>query len=155
MDTAPSPFPGDLPITPATLHKIVMRLPKKMAPEPDGISTAALRHLLRTVIVTINRVFNRILCTGHFPEARKRGKIIMISKTGKDSRKPENIQPIILLFYVAKTFELALLTKLRLFLTPRQKQYEFRSGHSITLQLIRIASTYTTSHAKGTASDIR
>ncbi|GBP58158.1 RNA-directed DNA polymerase from mobile element jockey [Eumeta japonica] len=50
MDTAPSPPPGDLFITPAVLHKIVMRLPKRKAPGPDGISTAALRHLPRRAI---------------------------------------------------------------------------------------------------------
>ncbi|GBP96494.1 RNA-directed DNA polymerase from mobile element jockey [Eumeta japonica] len=33
---------------------------------------------------------------------------------------------------MVKTFERALLTKLRLFLTPRQEQYGFREGHSTT-----------------------
>ncbi|GBP31069.1 Probable RNA-directed DNA polymerase from transposon X-element [Eumeta japonica] len=138
MATAPSPLPGDLFITPAALHKIVIRLPKKKAPGPDGVSTAALRHLPRRAIVAMNRVFNGILRTGHFPEEWKRGKIITLPKAGKDPRKPENIWPITLLSHVAKTFERALLTKLRLFLTPRQEQYGFREGHSTTLQLIRV-----------------
>ncbi|GBP42181.1 RNA-directed DNA polymerase from mobile element jockey [Eumeta japonica] len=86
----------------------------------------------------MNRVFNGILRTGHFPEEWKRGKIITLPKAGKDPRKPENIRPITLLSHVAKTFERALLTKLRLFLTPRQEQYGFREGHSTTLQLIRV-----------------
>ncbi|GBP54298.1 RNA-directed DNA polymerase from mobile element jockey [Eumeta japonica] len=42
------------------------------------------------------------------------------------------------LFIGALTFERALLTKLRRFLTPRQEQYGFREGHSTTLQLIRV-----------------
>ncbi|GBP16281.1 RNA-directed DNA polymerase from mobile element jockey [Eumeta japonica] len=132
------PLPGDLFITPAALHKLVMRFSKKKASEPDNISTAALRHLPRRAIVAMNRVFNGILRPGHFPEEWKRGKIITIPKAGKDPRKQENIRPITLLSHVAKTFERALLTKLRLFLTPRQEQYWFRSGHSTTLQLIRI-----------------
>ncbi|GBP10221.1 RNA-directed DNA polymerase from mobile element jockey [Eumeta japonica] len=86
----------------------------------------------------MNGVFNGILCTGHFPEAWKRGNIITIPKARKDPRKPENIWPITLLSHVAKTFERALLPKLRLFLTLRQKEYGFRSGHSKTLQLIRV-----------------
>ncbi|GBP44122.1 Probable RNA-directed DNA polymerase from transposon X-element [Eumeta japonica] len=126
MVTALPPPPGDLFITPAVLHKIIIRLPKKKAPGPDGVSTAALRHLPRRAIVAMNRVFNGILRTGHFPEEWKRGKIITIPKTGKVPRKPENIRPITLLSHVAKTFERALLTKLRLFLTPRQEQYGFR-----------------------------
>ncbi|GBP81489.1 RNA-directed DNA polymerase from mobile element jockey [Eumeta japonica] len=67
-----------------------------------------------------------------------KGKIITLPKAGKDPRKPENIRPITLLSHVAKTFERALLTKLRLFRTPRQEQYGFREGHSTTLQLIRV-----------------
>ncbi|GBP04940.1 RNA-directed DNA polymerase from mobile element jockey [Eumeta japonica] len=112
-----------------------MRLPKKKAPHPDGISTAALRHLPRRAIVAINRMFNGILHTGQFSEA---WKSITIPKAGRDPRKPEIIRPITLLFHVTKIFERALLTKLRLFLTSRQTQYRFRSGHSTTLQLIRV-----------------
>ncbi|GBP19939.1 Probable RNA-directed DNA polymerase from transposon X-element [Eumeta japonica] len=112
--------------------------PQKESPGTGGVSTAALRHLPRRAIVAMNRVFNGILRTGHFPEECKRGKIITIPKTGKDPRKPENIRPITLLSHVAKTFERALLTKLRLFLTPRQEQYGFREGHSTSLQLIRV-----------------
>ncbi|GBP57009.1 tRNA (guanine-N(7)-)-methyltransferase [Eumeta japonica] len=97
MVTAPPPLPGDLFITPTALHRIVMPLPKKKAPGPDGISTAALRHLPRRAIVVMNRVFNGILRTGHFPEEWKRGKIITIPKAGKDPCKPENIRPITLL----------------------------------------------------------
>ncbi|GBP63054.1 hypothetical protein EVAR_87426_1 [Eumeta japonica] len=65
----PPSLPGNLFITPAALHKIVMRLPKKKAPGPDSISTAALRYLPRRAIVAMNRVFNGILCTGQFSEA--------------------------------------------------------------------------------------
>ncbi|GBP24353.1 RNA-directed DNA polymerase from mobile element jockey [Eumeta japonica] len=66
------------------------------------------------------------------------GKIITIPKAGKDPQKLENIRPITLLFHVVKTFERDLLTKLRLFLTPRQEHYGFHIGHSTTLQLIRV-----------------
>ncbi|GBP53955.1 Probable RNA-directed DNA polymerase from transposon X-element [Eumeta japonica] len=138
MATTSPPLPGDLIITPAALHKIAICLPKKKAPGPDSISTAVLRHVPRRAIVAMNRVFNGILRTSHFPEEWKRGKIITMPKAGKDPRKPENIRPITLLAQVAKIFERALLTKLCLFLTPRQEQYEFREGHSITLQLIRV-----------------
>ncbi|GBP41985.1 hypothetical protein EVAR_33789_1 [Eumeta japonica] len=55
--------------------------------------------------------------------------IITIPKAGKDPRKPENLRSITLLSHVAKTFERALLSKLRL-LSPRQEQYGYPSGHS-------------------------
>ncbi|GBP96495.1 hypothetical protein EVAR_100607_1 [Eumeta japonica] len=76
----PLPAPGDLFITPAALHKIVIRLPKE-SPGPDGVSTAALRHLPRRAIVAMNRVFNGILRTGHF--RRRKGENHNVTQSGK------------------------------------------------------------------------
>ncbi|GBP81581.1 Probable RNA-directed DNA polymerase from transposon X-element [Eumeta japonica] len=76
----------------AKLHKIVLRLLG-----PDCISTAALRQLPRKAMVAVNRIFNGILRTGHFPDAWKRGKVITIPKPGKDSQSPSNLRPITLL----------------------------------------------------------
>ncbi|GBP60598.1 Probable RNA-directed DNA polymerase from transposon X-element [Eumeta japonica] len=138
IETPLPTLPGDLFITPAALHKIVIRLPKKKASRSYGISTGVLRHLPRRATMAMHRVFNGIFRTSHFLKAWKRGKIITIPKAGKYPQKPENIGPITLLSHMAKAFECALLTKLRLFLSPRQKQYGFRSGYSTTLQLIRV-----------------
>ncbi|GBP59666.1 hypothetical protein EVAR_39823_1 [Eumeta japonica] len=44
-------LPGDLFLSPAELHKIVLRLSKKKAPEPKGILTATLRHISRRAMV--------------------------------------------------------------------------------------------------------
>ncbi|GBP46021.1 hypothetical protein EVAR_24214_1 [Eumeta japonica] len=60
----------------------------------------------------MNSVFNRILCTGHFPKTWKRGKVITIPKTGKN---PPLLSPV----------------------------HEFGSGHSTTLQLIRVLHHFT------------
>ncbi|GBP15788.1 Probable RNA-directed DNA polymerase from transposon BS [Eumeta japonica] len=73
------------------------------------------------------------------PQTWNTGKIITISKPGKDPRKPENI----LAYHPAyptwlRRLSVPCFTKLRLFLTSRQNQYGFRSGHSTTLQLIRV-----------------
>ncbi|GBO98803.1 Probable RNA-directed DNA polymerase from transposon X-element [Eumeta japonica] len=126
-----------LVLPPAELHKIVLRLPKRKAPGLDGISTAALRQLPKRAMVAMNKVFNGILRTGHFPEAWKRDKINTILKPEKDPRNPSNLRSITLLSHVAKTFERALLTRLNLFLSPRKEQYGFRTGRSTTLQLLR------------------
>ncbi|GBP33915.1 Probable RNA-directed DNA polymerase from transposon X-element [Eumeta japonica] len=128
---------------PSELHKIVLRLAKTKAPGPDSISTAALRHLPRRAMVAMNRVFKGIVRTSHFLETWKRGENIevhinTIQKAGKEPHKPENLRLITLLSPVAKTFESDLLRKLRPFLSSRQEQYGFRSGHSTALQLIRV-----------------
>ncbi|GBP63546.1 Probable RNA-directed DNA polymerase from transposon BS [Eumeta japonica] len=54
MATPPLPFQY-LFLSPAELHKIVLHLPKKKAPEPNGISIAALRHLPRRAKAAMNR----------------------------------------------------------------------------------------------------
>ncbi|GBP82032.1 Probable RNA-directed DNA polymerase from transposon BS [Eumeta japonica] len=59
------------------------RLPKKKAPGPDGISTAALRHLPRRSIVAINRVFNGIPRTGDFIVTWKGEKSLRFQKRGR------------------------------------------------------------------------
>ncbi|GBP00480.1 RNA-directed DNA polymerase from mobile element jockey [Eumeta japonica] len=53
-------------------------------PGPDGIATEALRQLPKRVMVAMNKVFNWILRTGHFPEAWKSPiEAITIPKPGK------------------------------------------------------------------------
>ncbi|GBP17779.1 RNA-directed DNA polymerase from mobile element jockey [Eumeta japonica] len=87
-----------------------------------GKSTAVLMHLPRRALEVMNRVLNSMLRTGHFPETWKKSKVITIPKAEKDPRRPENLRTITLILHVAKTFERALLRKLRPFLSPRQKQ---------------------------------
>ncbi|GBP60783.1 RNA-directed DNA polymerase from mobile element jockey [Eumeta japonica] len=99
INSWPSHLPANVFLSPAKLHKIVLHLPKKKVPGSDGISTAALRHLPRRVMVAINQVFNGILRTGHFPEIWKRGKVMTTLKAGKDPRRAEYLRPIILLLY--------------------------------------------------------
>ncbi|GBP18969.1 RNA-directed DNA polymerase from mobile element jockey [Eumeta japonica] len=79
--------------------------------------TGRARHLPRRAMVAMNRVFNDIFRTGHFPETQKGDKVITIPKTGKDLHRPENLRPSTLLSHMAKTFERALLHKLRPFCT--------------------------------------
>ncbi|GBP11204.1 hypothetical protein EVAR_6027_1 [Eumeta japonica] len=62
------PLPGDLFLSPAALHGVVLRLPKKKAPGPDDIS--ALRHLSKRAIVDglyhpLNTLFIGTECSTH------------------------------------------------------------------------------------------
>ncbi|GBP17478.1 RNA-directed DNA polymerase from mobile element jockey [Eumeta japonica] len=107
MAITPLPLPGDLFLSPAELHEIVLCLPKRKAPGPDGISTE-----------TTTKEGDG----GH--------------GQGKDPRNLSNLRPITLLSHVAKIFERALLKILSPFLSSRKEQYGSRTGHSTTLQLI-------------------
>ncbi|GBP69446.1 RNA-directed DNA polymerase from mobile element jockey [Eumeta japonica] len=85
--TAPMPpLPGDYFVSPAETGRAIARLPKRKAPRPDGISTTAIRQLPRRAMVAINRLFNGILRTGHFPRNWQMGRVIAIPKPSKDPR---------------------------------------------------------------------
>ncbi|CAH2085255.1 unnamed protein product [Euphydryas editha] len=125
-------------ITLSELRKAVLRLPKRKAPGPDGVTNAALMQLPVGCLAALTRTFNGILQTGHFPEMWKTGKIIVLPKAGKDRRLPGSYRPITLLSHLAKLFERLLLRRLAPHLPLREEQFGFRSSHSTTLQLARV-----------------
>ncbi|KAA5588664.1 reverse transcriptase family protein, partial [Pseudomonas aeruginosa] len=86
----------------------------------------------------MTRLFNSILSTGHFPGIWKLGKVIALPKPGKDRRNPSSYRPITLLSHVGKLFERLLLRRVSPHILPRPEQFGFRSGHSTTLQLVRV-----------------
>ncbi|GBP47638.1 RNA-directed DNA polymerase from mobile element jockey [Eumeta japonica] len=143
------PLPGDYFVSPAETGKMISRLPKRKAPGPDGIPTAAIRQLPRRAMVAMTRLFNGILRTGHFPKNWKMGRVIAIPKAGKDPRLATSQRPITLLSHIAKLFERIALRRLLRHLTPRQEQFGFRSGHSTTLQLARVLHHMAAEHNRG------
>ncbi|CAH2092081.1 unnamed protein product [Euphydryas editha] len=133
-------------ITPLELRKTIQRLPKRKAPGKDGITNATLTKLPKNCIQAIITLYNGILQTGHFPEAWKQGRVIVIPKPGKDKRLPSSYRPITLLSHVAKLFERLLLRRLVPHLPLREEQFGFRSDHSTTLQLARVINHLASEH---------
>ncbi|CAH2107573.1 unnamed protein product [Euphydryas editha] len=139
--SGPAPtLQGVEPISLSELRRAVCRLPKRKAPGPDGITNAALMQLPIGCLAALTRLFNGILQTGHFPEAWKTGKIIVLPKPGKDRRLPGSYRPITLLSHIAKLFERLLLRRMAPHLPLREEQFGFRSSHSTTLQLARVVN---------------
>ncbi|GBP55426.1 Probable RNA-directed DNA polymerase from transposon BS [Eumeta japonica] len=83
------------------------------------------------------RIQNVIIPSPAYQRAAS-GMALAIAAGQEDPRNLSNLRPITLLSHVAKTFEHALLKRLSPFLSPRKEQYEFPTGHSTTLQLIRV-----------------
>ncbi|GBP49207.1 Probable RNA-directed DNA polymerase from transposon X-element [Eumeta japonica] len=133
----------------AETAKAIFRLPKRKAPEPDGISTAAIKQLPRRAMVAMTRLFNGILRTVHFPGCWKMRRVIAIPKAGKDPRLASSQRPITLLSHIAKLFERIMLRRLLRHLTPRQEQFGFRTEHSTTLQLARVLHHMAVEHDRG------
>lgn len=137
--SGPTPSLEDIEfISPSEARKAASQLPKRKAPGPDNIPNVALAMLPRRALVTVTRVYNGILRTGHFPSTWKMGKVIALPKPGKDRRNPTNYRPITLLPTLAKLFERLMLKRLKPSLQLREEQFGFRAGHSTTLQLTRV-----------------
>jgi hypothetical protein len=65
----------------------------------------ALRHLPKTAIAFITKLFNVVLRWQYFPPAWKHAHVVSILKPGKDSMLPSSHRPISLLEAVGKLFE--------------------------------------------------
>ncbi|CAH2094959.1 unnamed protein product [Euphydryas editha] len=115
-------------ITPLELRKTIQRLPKRKAPGKDEITNATLTKLPKNCIQAITTLYNGILQTGHFPEAWKQGRVIVIPKPGKDKRLPSSYRPITLLSHVAKLFERLLLRRLVPHLPLREEQFDMEKA---------------------------
>ncbi|GBP76656.1 RNA-directed DNA polymerase from mobile element jockey [Eumeta japonica] len=127
------PLPGDYFVSPAETGKMISRLPKRKAPGPDGIPTAAIRQLPRRAMVAMTRLFNGI------PDRTLSEEL----EDGPCHRHTESRQgpatrnePTTNHAAVPHCLERIALRRLLRHLTPRQKQFGFRSGHSTTLQLV-------------------
>ncbi|GBP26284.1 RNA-directed DNA polymerase from mobile element jockey [Eumeta japonica] len=130
------PLQGDYYMSPAETAKAIFRLPKRKSPEPDGISSIAIKQPLglpQRAMVAMTRPFNGILWTEHFPVYWKMGRVIAIPKAGKEPRLASSQRLITLLSHIAMLFERIMLQRLHLHLTPKQEQFMFRSGQSTTL----------------------
>lgn len=138
LQTPAPPLRGEDFIAPSEVARAVRSLKVKKAPGHDGIPNAALKWMPMRGLVSLTRLFNGILRTGHFPSTWKTGKVIVLPKPGKDRRQPASYRPITLLSHIAKLFERLLLRRLRPHLTPRDEQFGFRTQHSTTLQLTRV-----------------
>ena len=87
----------DTPEITADLIKDILASFKEKAPGPSGITRNLLLGARRNVLEALAGIFTACLATGCFPDARKRAKVLMIPKAGKNPARIENYRPISLL----------------------------------------------------------
>lgn len=108
----------------------------------DDVTNRHIKALPDIAIKFLTEVFNDCLRLGHFPKRWKIGKVIALSKPGKDSSIPSNNRPITLLSAQGKLFERTILSKLRMHEEDEKvfipQQFGFRGHHSTIKQIIRI-----------------
>jgi ribonuclease HI len=136
--------PNDPSFTLLEFRQALNNINFKSAPGPDSLKGIYLKKafgLLETPLLT---VFNRCLRLGYFPNAWKKGKIIIIPKNF-NTRSPisyKNYRPLTLLNISAKIFERMLYNRLYWLAENKHwidpNQFGFRAGRSTTSSLIKI-----------------
>jgi hypothetical protein len=83
----------------------------------------------------------------HFPQSWKEAKVIILPKTGKDPKFPQNLRTISLLSTTGKLFEKIILQFLKQHIEEKgllnASQFGFRARHSTTLQCMRLTDNMT------------
>jgi hypothetical protein len=92
-------------VRPCDIQKLIKSLKLRKACGSDGIPNECLRHLPRRPQVRLTHLFNYCLRLSHFPKSWKEEKVIMLPKTGKDTKFPQNLSPISLSSTMGKLFE--------------------------------------------------
>jgi hypothetical protein len=128
--------------TPAEILKAIKGLKVDKAPGPNGVPNRVLRHLPKSAISFLTKVFNAVVRRQYFPPIWKHACVLPILKPGKDPTQPSSYRPISLLDTVGKLFEKILLSRVLREINEhgllRDEQFEFRPKHSTTLQLARL-----------------
>lgn len=122
-----------------TLH--IRKLKVRKAPGEDRIDNILLKNLPQKAVVQLTRIFNACLRLGYYPDIWKQAKVIALKKPGKDHSLPVNYRPISLLPSLGKLLEKVIYSRLVLNSETKiiAEQFGFRSNHSTTQQLARVA----------------
>lgn len=125
------------------IKMIIKRLKNSKAPGLDGIQNSLIKKLPDTAIEALAKIFNACFKLNYFPKEFRIAKIIPIPKPGKDHSQAGNYRPISLLSSISKIFERIIHNRITTFFEENNiippQQFGFRSQHSTTHQLLRVA----------------
>ena len=114
----------------------------KSAPGEDDIAYILLKHLPRSAIEEITRLYNLIWTKGTLPKRWKHSIIIPLLKPGKNEEKPESYRPISLTDHLGKIMETMVNDRLKYILGKNKiidrDQSGFRKKRQTLDQLMRL-----------------
>ena len=123
---------------------IVKKLKNNKSPGEDNISPRLIKNLPNRALFFITYIFNMALFFAYFPLAWRSARVIPIHKPGKPTNDPSSYRPISLLSVLGKVFERLLLKRIQAHISSTellpQEQFGFRTGHSTSLQLLRVVN---------------
>lgn len=145
---APVPVGSFPKVTVEEVKEAGRRVKTGKAPGPDGIPPEACRLLLLECPQVFQKVAERLLEEGRFPEQWKKARLVLVPKPGKPAGTPSAYRPLCLLSTVGKAMEALIAGRLwaeiELNGSLSEKQFGFRRGCS-TLgaleQVLQVAET--------------
>ncbi|GFT71472.1 RNA-directed DNA polymerase from mobile element jockey [Trichonephila clavipes] len=144
----------DTPIStkPSELLQYIKKLKIKKAPGNDKITNKMVLNFPISIIFQLTNLINKILYTGHFPQAWKTATVIPILKPGKDPTLATSHRPISLLPVLSKLAERIILNRLNDHLQKNDilipQQHGFRANLSTSHQLLRVVEYVKTGFAE-------
>ena len=122
-----------LPTDKTEIRALIMNLPAKTSSGFDEISNNLLKNLSPSLLNPLERIFNKSLNDGVFPELMKKADISPLFKS-KLENDANNYRPISLLLTISKVLEKIVYQRTYTFLESTRQiynsQYGFRSQHS-------------------------
>lgn len=144
--------------SPRELEIVIKQLPNNKAPGSDQVDNKLLKNLPRKTKVQLMYIINGILKIGYYPKMWKNAAVIPIPKPGKDLTNPINYRPISLLSSISKVAEKLILKRIKDFDNKEKimidEQFGFRSGHSTSLQVARIANSIIANYNKNNVTSM-
>ncbi|GFT43964.1 RNA-directed DNA polymerase from mobile element jockey [Trichonephila clavipes] len=144
----------DTPIStkPSELLQYIKKLKIKKAPGKDKITNKMVLNFPISIIFQLTNLINKILYSGHFPQAWKTATVIPILKPGKDPTLATSHRPISLLPVLSKLAERIILNRLNDHLQKNDilipQQHGFRANLSTSHQLLRVVEYVKTGFAE-------
>ena len=115
------------------IQSIIKNLPAKNSSGYDDISNNLLKKLCPSLLTPLEKIFNKSMCEGVFPDHMKLADITPLFKSKLDN-DANNYRPISLLLTISKVLEKIVYTRTYSFMESSgqiyKSQYSFRSQHS-------------------------
>jgi hypothetical protein len=138
--TALEPLPhGAAPFTEDDLNRLIQEIKPNKAPGTDRLPGRLIKLLHPWTGRSLLRIYNACWSSGYFPQAWKRGNLVVLLKDPSgDVGSAKNYRPITLLPVYAKILEKLVKCKLTEIITPLHSQFQFgfSPGRSTTDALL-------------------
>ncbi len=143
-------------ISPAMVEKVLARMASKLSCGPDGLPAVLYKQCRKVLALPLALCFQRSLDKGEIPEIWKRTLVVPIFKKGNKSL-PTNYRPVslscVVVLALERCLKLGILNHLSENNLLSDRQYGFRSGRSVDVQLLTTLNEWTGALDRGYCID--